>query len=183
MGTERGDERMAEDIVLLFTTMGWGAAICLIAGIALVIVEMFTPGFGVAGTLGMILLVIGVVLSVDSLLEALILIALIIAVLGIALTVVLLSASKGMLWRSPLILKNAAVKEEGYTSSEDLEHLMGRRGVAATVLRPVGTGDFDGVRLDVVTEAEFIAKGTPIEIIRVNGSRIVVRPVEEKQAQ
>ena len=48
--------------------------------------------------------------------------------------------------------------------------------MATTVLRPAGTADFEGVKLDVVTEGEFIEKGRPLEVIRVEGRRIVVRP-------
>jgi membrane-bound ClpP family serine protease len=49
------------------------------------------------------------------------------------------------------------------------------QGVATTVLRPAGTADFEGVKLDVVTEGEFIDKGARLQVIRVEGRRIVVR--------
>ena len=54
--------------------------------------------------------------------------------------------------------------------------LVGKSGTTTSVLRPAGIGDFDGVRLNVVTEGGFIEKDMPIEIVRVDGSRIVVRP-------
>ena len=37
-------------------------------------------------------------------------------------------------------------------------------GTAATVLRPSGVAEFDGVRLDVVTEGEFLSPGTPVQV-------------------
>ena len=49
------------------------------------------------------------------------------------------------------------------------------------MLRPAGIGDFDGVRLNVVTEGGFIEQGTRIEIVRVEGGRIVVRPHPEEK--
>ena len=62
-----------------------------------------------------------------------------------------------------------------YELHEDMQVLVGRTGVTTSVLRPAGIGDFDGVRLNVVTEGGFIEKGEPIEIVRVDGSKIVVR--------
>ena len=48
-------------------------------------------------------------------------------------------------------------------------------GKTLSVLRPSGIGDFDGMRLNVVTEGEFIENGTPIRIVRVEGGKIVVK--------
>ena len=58
---------------------------------------------------------------------------------------------------------------------------MGKQGRTTSVLRPAGIGDFDGVRLNVVTEGGFIEQGTRIEIVRVEGGRIVVRPHPEEK--
>ncbi len=44
-----------------------------------------------------------------------------------------------------------------------------------TPLRPSGTGDFDGVRLDILTKGEFIEKGATIIVDDVAGKRIFVR--------
>ncbi|MBL8754530.1 MAG: hypothetical protein JNK15_14595 [Planctomycetes bacterium] len=52
--------------------------------------------------------------------------------------------------------------------------MVGRIGVAATVLRPTGAMEIDGLRLDVVTEGEFVEAGTPIRVLYVQGPRVVV---------
>ena len=59
---------------------------------------------------------------------------------------------------------------------------MGRQGRTTSVLRPAGIADFDGVRLNVVTEGGFLEGGQMVEIIRVEGKRIVVRPLEAARA-
>jgi membrane-bound serine protease (ClpP class) len=51
----------------------------------------------------------------------------------------------------------------------------GQHGRAATVLRPAGIADFDGERVDVVSDGELIEPDTPIEVVHVDGNRIVVR--------
>lgn len=52
--------------------------------------------------------------------------------------------------------------------------LTGRHGHATTPLRPGGKISVDGQVLDVVAEGEFVAQGEPVEILRVDGMRIVV---------
>ena len=61
--------------------------------------------------------------------------------------------------------------KEGATSG-----LLGQVGVAVTPLRPTGRAEFDERLLDVVTEGDFLEKGTPLEIIEVRGRQVVVRP-------
>lgn len=162
------------EIITYVSTIGWGAAVCLVLGIALIIVEMFTPGLTAPGITGLILILVGVILTADTFLEGLILILVILALLSIALFFVLRSASKGMLNRSPIIKKDT---ESEYVSVDDMNFFVGKKGMALTVLRPAGTCDFNGVRLDVVTEGSFIEKGTTVKVIRVEGRRIIVTPI------
>ena len=162
------------EILNYITAIGWGAAVCLILGIALVVVEMFTPGLTAPGIIGFVLIILGVILTADTFLEGLILMLVVIAILSIALFFVLRSASKGIISRSPLIKKET---EGEYLSVDDMKFFVGKEGEAITILRPAGTCDFSGVRLDVVTEGSFIQKGTKVKVIRVEGRRIVVAPV------
>ncbi len=66
----------------------------------------------------------------------------------------------------------------GYVSGDDYTAYLGRFGTAVTLLRPSGTAEIDGVRLSVVTEGEFIPEGTPVQVVMVQGSRVVVRGPE-----
>lgn len=162
------------EILTYVAAIGWGAAICFVLGIALVIVEMFTPGLTAPGAVGFLLIIVGVILTAGSFIEGLILILVVIAILSIALFFVLRSASKGMLSKSPLIKKET---EREYLSVDDMKFFVGKEGEALTILRPAGTCDFSGVRLDVVTEGSFVKKGTKVKVIRVEGRRIVVTPI------
>jgi membrane-bound serine protease (ClpP class) len=42
-------------------------------------------------------------------------------------------------------------------------------------LRPAGVADLGGSRVDVVSDGSFIDAGAPVEVIRVDGNRVVVR--------
>jgi membrane-bound serine protease (ClpP class) len=55
-----------------------------------------------------------------------------------------------------------------------LTALVGQVGTAVTVLRPTGTMDLDGERIDVVTEGEFVEPGVAIRVLYVQGNRVVV---------
>lgn len=162
------------DIAAIFSGVEWLPLLLILGGLVFVIIEMFHPGFGAPGIIGAILLVAGIVLYAKSLIQALILIVIILAILGAALTLVLQSAAKGRLSKH-LVLNDTIDDDVKFSGADDLSYFLGSEGVAVTVLRPSGTADFNGVRLDVVSEGEFIPKGTAVIIDKIEGHRIVVR--------
>jgi Membrane-bound serine protease (ClpP class) len=162
------------DFTVLFSGIGWLSLVCLVAGLICVIIEMFHPGFGLPGILGSILLVVGILLFARSILQALIMVVIILAILGVALTLVLQSASKGHLARH-LVLYDSLEKDNFATDPVDLEYFIGSEGKALTTLRPSGTADFNGVKLDVISEGDFIQKDSHVKIIKIEGHRIVVK--------
>lgn len=160
---------------------GWSAAatICLIAGLLLLIMEMFTPGMGMPGLLGVLLLAAAVVLRADSLATAMVTLVLILVPVGAAAALILRSFSRGALQRSPIVLKDAIRADSSSLSDAETQALVGREGVCLNTLRPSGNADFDGLRLDVVSEGEFIAKDSRVRVVRVEGLKILVKKVDE----
>jgi len=155
-------------------------AILFVLGIALVIIELVMPGFGLAGTLGIISLVAGVVLVyplVSPPVLALIIATILLIIVGM-LVYMYKSAVKGGRISKLLLLNTRTGKEEGFSSTNDNKDLIGLEGRAETVLRPAGTGEFNGKKYDVVTDGEFIEKGSRIKIIDVEGFRIVVKKLD-----
>jgi membrane-bound serine protease (ClpP class) len=61
----------------------------------------------------------------------------------------------------------------------ELEQLRGRIGRAVSPLRPSGVVDFDGRRIDVLSEGIMVAEGTWVRCIDVKAGRVVVRPIEQ----
>lgn len=149
----------------------------LIAGFVLAAVEMVMPGFGAPGIGAAICLIAGIFATADSLLQGAVITLIVLALLGVMLAVVLWLLSRGKL-NGALVLKEEQKKEQGYISSADLTYLLGKRGVAVTDLKPGGTGIFEDIRFDVISEGIYIAKGEQLEIIKVNGSKLVVKKVE-----
>ena len=67
-------------------------------------------------------------------------------------------------------------KNQGYQSaSEEFINFLGKKGISRSTLRPAGIAEFEGKRVDVVSEGGFIQPQTPVEIIKIEGQRIVVK--------
>ncbi|RMF58445.1 MAG: nodulation protein NfeD, partial [Calditrichaeota bacterium] len=164
--------------------------ILFVLGVILLLVEIFVlPGFGIAGIAGIVCIFAGLFLSLVGQLEHLtgaelgsaafqLGMAILATVVGGAL--IIKYGPKTGIWKK-ISLQPEERKEEGYVAPTDYSRYVGKKGVALSPLRPAGAGLFGNERLDVVTEGEFVEKDTPIQIVRVEGYRLVVRAVHEKQ--
>ena len=132
--------------------------ICVLAGVILLIVEAFMPGFGVPGISGIILLLAVAVL----------------ALVGVAISVSLKSASSGRLSKSDLILNDT---ETPPSENADMQLLVGKEGVVKNTLRPVGTAEFDCGKLHVTSDGEYVSEGQKVRIVRVEGTQIFVNKI------
>ena len=153
--------------------------ICFVIGIGLLILEAFMPGFGAAGITGVVLEIITLVMTwfEHGPVATLAMLLIVLLVLAIAISTSLRSIASGRLSKSSLVHADTESNEDGYRSVEDLAVFVDREGVASSVLRPTGIADFDGVRLNVSSEGDFIAAGTRVRIIKVEGAKILVRAV------
>ncbi len=61
----------------------------------------------------------------------------------------------------------------------ELDQLKGRMGRVVTMLRPSGAVEFDGRRVDCLSEGMLIEPDTWVRCIEVKAGRVVVRPVEK----
>ena len=153
--------------------------ICFVVGIGLLILEAFMPGFGAPGITGVILEIITLVLTwfEHGPVATLGMLLLVLLVLTIAISTSLRSITKGRLSKSALVHSDTESNEDGYRSIEDLAVFMDKEGVTSSVLRPTGIADFEGVRLNVSSEGEYIPTGTKVRIIKVEGAKILVKPL------
>ncbi|MDR2921355.1 MAG: nodulation protein NfeD [Tannerella sp.] len=155
-----------------------------VVGLILIALEIFViPGFGIAGVSGIILVVAGFFLSlldnVNFNFEGVsttdtgraTLTVLIGFVLG-TVSVVWLSSKIGT---TGLFRRVALVADlENTTSSPVLTDLIGKEGVAYTVLRPSGKVTIEGELYDAVSESGYIEKGTAVRIVRFENAQVYV---------
>ncbi|MGE0469988.1 MAG: nodulation protein NfeD [Nitrospira sp.] len=162
---------------------GWEEVLLIGIGLILLLVEVFViPGFGIFGALGIAALLGGFGLSLvgAGATWAVVLYAVgqVIAamLLAVVLALALLRVVPRLAFGRKLILDTELPAAGGYASQPDSDsRWLGTSGTAASTLRPAGVAHFDHVRVDVVTEGEYIEAGAPIEVLRVEGNRIVVR--------
>lgn len=77
---------------------------------------------------------------------------------------------------SKLALKDRLTTEAGYTTmNSDYETLIGEVGITLNDLRPVGTVRINKKDYSVISNAQWIPKDTKIEVIQVDGTRILVK--------
>ena len=145
----------------------------LIVGFVLMVVEMYIPGFGIPGILGILLLGGGVWALHPTPFQALMIIVAIVLLLCIALSVAIHSASKGRLSKSKLVLRETAIPQEA--GENPLSYYVGMKGRALTVLRPAGMALVNDVKLNVVSDGDFVDAGDEIIVTSVDGNRICVR--------
>ncbi len=168
---------MIPDVTPWVTASAWtggqllGLVIALIVmGLVLMAAEVFViPGFGVAGVLGLASLGGGVIIAWGTWG----------AMTGVTL---LMGSLAGTVLFALLFFKTRAgnrlvlgdsLENTSAVSDED-KRLLGRRGVAATMLRPSGAAEFGEERVEVETDGDFIAQGQPVVVIDVQMGRVVV---------
>ena len=148
--------------------------LCLLIGLALVVIEMFLPGFGFVGLSGVLLLAGAVVftwINYGAMVGSLMMIGVLILVV-VCLVISLRSASKGRLSRSKVFMKEGGTAGETVKAEAPLS--VGDTGVAETLLRPAGIVLFGDRRVSVVSEGQFIDKGKTVRVCQVEGARSVV---------
>ncbi len=156
---------------------GMESVVLFIVGIALLIVELFVPSFGILGILGAIALVSGVATAAYDTGNAVVSLSFAFVVALIIAGITAYVFRRRGIWNK-FILSDRLTSEQGYLSGSAKPELAGREGVALTPLRPSGTIEVDGERIDAVTEGDFILSGRPIVITKVEGTRVIVREVK-----
>jgi membrane-bound serine protease (ClpP class) len=183
----------------------WVEVVLLVVGILLLLIEIFVlPGFGIAGFSGIVCILAGLfgmliknpawppwpppwpqdaVAWSDFTWGV---VSLSLGFTGFVILAWLLSKYLSRIqFLSGLILVPSAAKlgtemEVSMTTLPEYKTVgvnIGELGEVVSILRPTGKAKFGGAIVDVVAEAEFLDKGTKVEIIEIHGNRVVVKAV------
>ncbi len=164
---------------------GWGEIILFVFGVVMLLIEVFViPGFGIVGTIGIISIVASLYLSlVGRFMPSTDLVsgAKVLAIAFISSFVIILVALRFLPKFTPfqrLVLNTTEDVNEGFRSAPgEYTSLLGKEGIALSMLRPAGTANIDGEKVSVVTEGDFIEQNSRIRVTKVEGYRIVVERV------
>ena len=142
----------------------------LVIGLLLLFTEVaIVPGFGVAGILGVLALGAGAVAAWTELGPFW---GVVTGVVSVVMAVVML------FWLPKSRAGRQMVLEHSFAeavSQEDRSVLIGRRGITVTPLRPIGRVRFGRDEVDVMTDGEYIDSDREVEVMTVEGARVVVR--------
>src|SRR5688572_78651 len=146
----------------------------ILAGLLLIIVEIvFIPGTTVVGFLGLVFTIVGIVFSYTQFGNE----------VGFYVLLGTTLVSAGTLYLS---FRKGAWKKFSHQSAIDskvnegmADHLAaGEEGVSISVLRPMGSAEFNGRIFEVKTNGEFVANGIKIRIVKIRSNDILVEPIQ-----
>ncbi len=150
--------------------------ILFVTGLILLIIEAMIPGFGLPGIGGIILLIAGVILAMNSVTNAIISLGIAIVITAI-IAIILVKLGKRSPMFNKIVLETELRDDKGYLSSSRKDEYLNKEGITITELRPSGIIEIDGKRVDVLSEGSYIDKNVSIKVVRVEGSKIFVRRV------
>ncbi len=169
---------------------GWLEISLFLGALGLLGVEIFfLPGFGVAGVSGLIILIASLVLAIHAPGEPLTFRSLsteLLVVLSGLLTAMLAvlallqwmpgrrAAGRSGLVLSTVLTEGAPVAASEAPGAPGPQQLLHRQGRTLTPLRPSGKVEIDGLVVDVVAAGDFVDAGTSVQVIEVEGQRVVV---------
>jgi membrane-bound serine protease (ClpP class) len=169
--------------------------IIFIVGLILLAIEIFViPGFGIFGISGIVLMVSGLILSlldnvifdfdgvepssVSTAVGTVLISILLSFFLSIWASSKLFSSRKGVFRNFALHTTISTERSYVGVDQED-KSLVGKRGIAQTVLRLSGKVSVEGAVYDAMSEGTFIDKGERIRVVRHEAGQVyVVRDVE-----
>src|SRR6266540_3219085 len=152
------------------------ALILIGIGVLLLIVEILVPtgGFLVAGALLFFALGVGTILYYGTLMEA------VVAIAGLAIGMPAAVFAATAAWRKmslDTVLEETAALP--VPPPAGIDGLKGRTGKTVSPMRPSGTVEFDGKRVDAMTEGTMLDAGVWVRCVDVKWGQVIVRQMEE----
>lgn len=147
-------------------------------GLLLIIIDGKLISDGTLAMLGIVAIFISVAITAPNFTAGLY--AVIGVIIGTGLSFVFMKfLPRRPMW-SKIALKDRLTKEEGYSSlSEEYAELLHEKGETVTDLRPVGTVLINDKEYSVVSNGQWIKKGTKVIVIEVDGTKILVKEFVE----
>lgn len=161
---------------ILAGNSNWTSLVIFVTGLILLIIEGIMPGFGLPGISGIVLVLAGTILAMDSLATALISLSIAIIITTI-ISVILIKMGFRSKLLNKMVLSTENKDKKGYLSADSMDEYLDKEGITITELRPSGFIDIDGIKLDSLSEGDFIPRNINIKVVRVEGSKIFVRRV------
>jgi len=178
-----------ESFLKIFTTMQILPAVFLIAGLILVIIEIFKPGFGFFGVAGSVCLLVAIIVQAAvsryTVLQTVILVVLLLIIIVILFVLMLIMMKLGWISHKVIVKKEPPAPTDAADGVLDYVSLVGKTGIAATSLRPFGRILIDGKEYNVIAHNGMkFKKDAKLIVVKIKDAKIIVREIREhKSAQ
>jgi membrane-bound serine protease (ClpP class) len=157
-----------------------------LGGLTLLLLEIVAiPGFGLAGIGGIALMIWGMYKMLlgdyptpDQIERAFV--GLNIGIMGGLIGTILLLR---IFITSKFFQRNVPISAEEYSVSMGVDTLVGQVGTTLTKCMPTGKAEFSGRHVNVTTRGEHVTKGSPVEVIKVEGNTAFIRLVSEAKKE
>jgi membrane-bound serine protease (ClpP class) len=178
-------------------TSGWLEVLLFMLGVVCLVCEIFVlPGFGVFGLTGLALVALSLIMASQDFIvptdgqqwaelqyNSVMVLGVILAVVVLGFVQVIMLDSIPGLNRFRLAIPgqdvdvspDRAFSLAASAPSSAIQISPGEQGTADSDLRPSGKVMLAGRLVDVVTEGDYVDAGSSVEVIRVEGNRVVVR--------
>lgn len=160
------------------------AVILLVVGLLLVLLEFLIPSSGILGILAALAILSSIVMAFNER-------GPVIGMLFIGITVlsipVLLVAGFKILPYTPIgrqLISESPTGDEVISemaTRRSMREMIGWIGRSTSPMLPSGSIEVEGQTLDAVSQGMAIDENTPVKIIDVQGTRIIVRPCREEE--
>lgn len=171
--------------------------VLFLIGLVLLILEIFViPGFGIAGIMGILCIVTSLYLASQPFVIPELpwqidlakdwIRSFLLTIVAFIILAVILAKILPHTWIGKRIILSTSISarcnntDAKSNTPAPCSDMIGKTGVTLSILRPTGRAQIEGRLLDVITEGCFIAPNTPIRIIRVEGSKLIVEEDSEK---
>lgn len=159
--------------------MGMWVALLYIIGIFLLIIDGKFISDGTLALLGIFLMLVGIAIPTPSFVYGfLVSMALL---LGAGASVFFLKVFPARNLWSKMTLKDRLTSDLGYNSlNASYKELIGKQAITKTPFRPIGTIEVEGKYYSATSDSEWLNPNTNVEVVSVDGTRIVVKKVNNE---
>jgi len=151
----------------------WWAIVFFLIGGILLIAELYVPG-GILGAVGLAFMLTGLILAAPDFFQGVKYVgtALIATIVAVPILFQLFGRMKTF---DKIILSDTVVGgDKKKVNREYSSEWLGKTGTVISALRPSGSAQIDGEKVDVISDGEFLLPGTKIKVIKVEGLSVVV---------
>ena len=146
----------------------------LFLGIGLIILELlFIPGTTVVGILGLGFCIGGIVMAFNYFGPGVGMIVLILTGV-VSITMVVISLRSGV-WKK---FSNRSSIQSKFNEGSSDQLKIGDTGVSLSTLKPYGKVEFNDQEFEAKTNGNYLAQGTKVKIIQLEGNHITVEPLK-----